>query len=91
MELVSLDKLTNNELLKCETFGLNEAQSETQPVPGALLQDSAEIPIVLESEADIQDPEIPTQRAHFFNPNELVGKHFSVREKLMVQYTVSKL
>ena len=52
-EEVPLDQLTNDDLLKDEVL-LTEAQSETQPVPGALLQDSAEIPIVLESEDEVQ-------------------------------------
>ena len=71
-----LDKIAKSDLLKGESFGLNEAQSETQPVSGALLRDSSEIPIVLESESDIQDPNIPSQRSHFFDPDELVGKIF---------------
>ena len=32
-----LDKITKSDLLQGESFGLNEAQSETQPIPGALL------------------------------------------------------
>ena len=80
-ESVPLDQLTNNDLLKDEVL-LSEAQSETQPVPKALLRDSSEIPLVLESEADIQEGEgeIPSQRAHFFDPDELIGKTF-LRER----------
>ena len=79
-EEVPLDQLTNDDLLKDEVL-LTEAQSETQPVPGALLRDSAEIPIVLESEDEVQEQgEIPSKRAHFFDPDELIGKTF-LRER----------
>ena len=78
-ESIPIDRLTNDDLLKNETL-LTKAQSETQPVPGAFLQDSSEILIVLESEAEIQEPEVPSQCAHFFDPDELIGKTF-LRER----------
>ena len=73
-----LDKITTSDLLHGESFSLNEAQSETKPIPGALLRDSSEIPIILESESNIQDPGIPSQRSQFFD--ELIGKAY-LRER----------
>ena len=55
---------------------LNEAQCETQPIPGTLLRDSTEIPLVLESASESQEPEVPSQRTYFFDPDKLVGKTF---------------
>ena len=75
-----LDQLTNDDLLKDEVL-LTEAQSETQPVPGALLRDSAEIPIVLENKNEVQEKgEIPSKCAHLFDSDELISKIF-LRER----------
>ena len=69
----------NGELSDRLTSILTESQSETQPVPPNVANDArniTEVPLVLESSEDLPESDVPTTRAHFFAPDELIGKTF---------------
>ena len=57
-------------------FGISEIQADLQPIPGALLRDSAEIPILLECQSESKRPDVPSKRATYFDPDSLIGKTF---------------
>ena len=73
---------TNGGLDKDFSKVLNEAQCRTQPIPGALIRDSTEIPLILENASESQEQEIPSQCTHFFDPNNLAGKIFLRKREL---------
>ena len=76
----SISRSTNGE--SSTDSGLPPETQYTQPLPGALLRDASDTGIHLMSNDD-QDqinPEIPTTQAHYFDPDELIGKTF-LRER----------
>lgn len=55
---------------------MTTSQREWQPIPGTRLRDAVNIPLIFETGSNHGKPSIPSQRTHFFNPDELVGKTF---------------
>ena len=51
---------------------LNPSQNGTQPVPYSLLRDIAEIPLMLTTVDEANDPLIPSTSAHFMHPGKLI-------------------
>ena len=58
---------------------LTDSQSKTQPAPPNVVADTSnmpEVPFALKSSEDLPDNDVPATRAHFFDPDKLIGKTF---------------
>ena len=65
-------------LLSDSTNG--EDTNYSSAFPNLLSRDALDLDILLNSDSDNPNSEIPTNRVHYFNPDELIGKTF-LRER----------